>query len=257
MTDFGGALDSSSKQDADLGYADVAYRFKLIELKTEYVTKTCKLSSEWGVSIFDLGLDGISALLITLTTFLISLCILYSWSIDNLDHLRFMLAMLFFLEATLIFAFLTLDIFGFFLFFEATLIPMFLILAYFGPSKRRIKASFYLLLYTLIGSICMFFAICYIQVEVGSTHLLIVQNHKFTTFAERSLWFCFFIAFAVKISYTPLVLWLPESDSTDLTIVSILLVDYVSIVTSLYGFLRFLEPVFPEASAYFLPLLFA
>jgi NADH-quinone oxidoreductase subunit M len=203
---------------------------------------------------FKLGVDGFSMPFILLTTFLMPFCILASWR--SIEHRvkEYMVAFLV-LETTMIGVFGALDLVLFYLFFEAGLIPMFLIIGIWG-GKRRIYASFKFFLYTLLGSVLMLLAIIAMYWAAGTTDIPTLLQHRFASNLQIWLWLGFFASFAVKMPMWPVHTWLPDAHVEAPTAGSVILAA-ILLKMGGYGFIRFSIPMFPEASAYFTPLVYA
>ena len=203
---------------------------------------------------FKLGVDGFSMPLILLTTFLMPFCILASW--ESIGHRvkEYFVAFLV-LETTMIGVFSALDLVLFYLFFEAGLIPMFLIIGIWG-GKRRIYASFKFFLYTLLGSVLMLLAIMAMYWQAGTTDIPTLLAHKFPANLQTWLWLAFFASFAVKMPMWPVHTWLPDAHVEAPTAGSVILAG-VLLNMGGYGFIRVSLPMFPDASIYFAPLVFA
>jgi NADH-quinone oxidoreductase subunit M len=203
---------------------------------------------------FKLGVDGFSMPLILLTTFLMPFCILASW--ESIGHRvkEYFVAFLV-LETTMIGVFCALDLVLFYLFFEAGLIPMFLIIGIWG-GKRRIYASFKFFLYTLLGSVLMLLAIMAMYWQAGTTDIPTLLAFKFPYNLQIWLWLAFFASFAVKMPMWPVHTWLPDAHVEAPTAGSVILAG-VLLKMGGYGFIRVSLPMFPEASVYFAPLVFA
>ena len=203
---------------------------------------------------FKLGVDGFSMPLILLTTFLMPFCILASW--ESIGHRvkEYFVAFLV-LETTMIGVFSALDLVLFYLFFEAGLIPMFLIIGIWG-GKRRIYASFKFFLYTLLGSVLMLLAIMAMYWQAGTTDIPTLLAHKFPANLQTWLWLAFFASFAVKMPMWPVHTWLPDAHVEAPTAGSVILAG-VLLKMGGYGFIRVSLPMFPDASIYFAPLVFA
>lgn len=200
---------------------------------------------------FSVGLDGISFFFIFLICLLIPLCLLASWnSIQFQEKLYFNLFLI--MEAALLIAFCVRDLLLFYIFFESILIPMFIIIGVWGSRERKIRASYLFFLYTLFGSLLLLLAILYIYSVVGSTKYETLACYSFTFLEQKILWLAFFIAFASKIPMLPVHLWLPEAHVEAPTAGSVLLAGVLLKLGS-YGFLRFVLPILPEASLYFMP----
>ncbi len=203
---------------------------------------------------FKLGVDGFSMPFILLTTFLMPFCILASW--ESIEHRlkEYMVAFLV-LETTMIGVFAALDLVLFYLFFEAGLIPMFLIIGIWG-GKRRIYASFKFFLYTLLGSVLMLLAIMAMWFAAGTTDIPTLLQTRFDPHLQTWLWLAFFASFAVKMPMWPVHTWLPDAHVEAPTAGSVVLAA-ILLKMGGYGFIRVSLPMFPEASAYFAPLVFS
>lgn len=201
-----------------------------------------------------LGVDGISIFFILLTTLLIPLCLLTSWSSINFNLKEFLVAFLF-LDFLLIGSFCVLEIFLFYVFFESTLIPMFLIIGIWGSRERKILAAYYFFMYTLFGSILMLVSILYIFYQTGTTNYEILICYNFSLYEEKLLWLTFFLAFASKVPMLPVHLWLPEAHVEAPTAGSVILAG-VLLKLGTYGFIRFTLPILPHACFYFTPLVY-
>lgn len=210
---------------------------------------------EWlGNSInYRLGVDGISMLFVILTTFLMPLCVLASWSAVQSRVKAYMIAFLV-LETLMVGVFCALDLVVFYLFFEGGLIPMFLIIGVWG-GQRRVYASFKFFLYTLLGSVLMLLAIMAMYWEAGTTDIPTLLAYKFPPGMQAWLWFAFLASFAVKMPMWPVHTWLPDAHVEAPTAGSVVLAA-VLLKMGGYGFLRFSIPMFPLASEQFAPLIF-
>jgi NADH-quinone oxidoreductase subunit M len=203
---------------------------------------------------FKLGVDGFSMPFILLTTFLMPFAILASW--ESVEHRlkEYMVAFLV-LETTMIGVFAALDLVLFYLFFEAGLIPMFLIIGIWG-GPRRVYASFKFFLYTLLGSLLMLLAIIGMYFTAGTTDIPTLLTTKFAPGLQTWLWLAFFASFAVKMPMWPVHTWLPDAHVEAPTAGSVILAA-ILLKMGGYGFIRISLPMFPEASAYFAPLVYA
>ncbi|WP_236104825.1 NADH-quinone oxidoreductase subunit M [Zavarzinia marina] len=202
---------------------------------------------------YHMGVDGISVLFVILTTFLMPLAILASEVITKRVK-EYMVAFLV-LETLMIGVFCALDLVLFYLFFEAGLIPMFLIIGIWGGA-RRIYATFKFFLYTLLGSLLMLLAIIAIYLTAGTTDVAVLLNYNFPVDMQYWLWLAFFASFAVKVPMWPVHTWLPDAHVEAPTAGSVILAG-VLLKMGGYGFIRFSLPMFPEASVYFTPMMFA
>jgi NADH-quinone oxidoreductase subunit M len=151
--------------------------------------------------------------------------------------------------------FCSLDLVLFYVFFEGVLIPMFLIIGIWG-GPRRVYAAFKFFLYTLLGSVLMLLAIIAVYWQIHTTDVEIALNSQFPADLQRWLWLAFMASFAVKVPMWPVHTWLPDAHVEAPTAGSVILAG-VMLKMGGYGFVRFSLPMFPLASAYFTPLIFA
>jgi len=207
---------------------------------------------------YHLGVDGISLLLVLLTTLLSPLCLLAAWSQVTTRVKEFLLAMLL-LETGMIGVFCALDLILFFVFWEAMLVPMYLIIGVWG-GPRRVYAAMKFVLYTMAGSALML---------LGILTLYFLQDPKTATFDYLTLvklsvppalqWWLFLafaLAFAIKVPMVPFHTWLPDAHVEAPTAGSVILAG-VLLKMGTYGFLRFCLPLFPHASVALAPVIFA
>jgi len=204
---------------------------------------------------FPMGVDGISLFFILLTTLLIPICLLASWDSIHFDLKKYLLSFLI-MEFFLIGVFCVLDLFLFYIFFESVLIPMFLIIGIWGSRERKIRASYFFFLYTLLGSVLMLLSILYIYYQAGTTDYEVLLTFSFSPLEQKILWFAFFASFATKVPMVPVHLWLPEAHVEAPTAGSVILAG-VLLKLGTYGFIRFSFPLFPEACFYFTPFVYA
>ncbi|MEO5707022.1 MAG: NADH-quinone oxidoreductase subunit M [Alteraurantiacibacter sp.] len=200
-----------------------------------------------------LGIDGIALMLIMLTVFLMPICILASASIEKRVG-EYMAAFLF-MEVLMIGTFAAQDLFLFYIMFEAGLIPMYLIIGVWGGADR-IYASYKFFLYTLLGSVLMFIAMLWMANTAGTTDIPTLMAYDFAPQAQTWLWLAFFASFAVKMPMWPVHTWLPAAHVQAPTAGSVILAG-VLLKLGGYGLIRFSLPMFPEASAQFMWLVFA
>lgn len=203
---------------------------------------------------FFLGIDGISLFFVILTTLLITICVLASWSSIHKNVKEYFICFLL-MEAFLVIIFSSLDLILFYVFFESVLIPMFLIIGIWGSRTRKVKAAFQFFLFTLVGSLFMLLGIFGILFEVGTLDFQILNTISFTVERQLFLWIAFFLSFSVKIPMVPVHIWLPEAHVEAPTAGSVILAGILLKLGS-YGFLRFSLNLFPYASLYFTPLIF-
>ncbi len=194
---------------------------------------------------WSLGIDGFALMLIMLSVFLMPICIGASWRSITTRVPEYMAAFLF-TEVLMIGTFAAQDLFLFYVFFEAGLIPMYLIIGIWGGANR-IYASYKFFLYTLLGSVLMFVAMLYMAKTAGTTSIPALMNYDFPAGVQTWLWLAFFASFAVKMPMWPVHTWLPDAHVQAPTAGSVILAG-VLLKLGGYGFLRFLLPMFPEAS---------
>jgi NADH-quinone oxidoreductase subunit M len=203
---------------------------------------------------YKLGVDGLSMPFVLLTTFLMPFCIGASWLSINMRVKEYMIAFLV-LETLMIGVFEALDLLLFYLFFEGGLIPMFLIIGIWG-GKRRVYAAFKFFLYTLLGSLLMLLAIMAMYWYAKTTDITVLLHTNFPLGMQKWLWLAFFASFAVKMPMWPVHTWLPDAHVEAPTAGSVILAG-ILLKMGGYGFIRFSLPMFPDASQYFAPLVFA
>ena len=203
-----------------------------------------------GIS-YEVGVDGISLLLIVLTTFLTPLTLLASWDSIHARTREFMICMLF-LESGMVGVFAAIDLFLFYVFWEATLIPMYFLIGVWG-GPRRIYAAIKFILYTMAGSLLMLVAILALyflhrQATGDATfNLFQLLQLELPLSTQRWLFLAFFLAFAIKVPLFPFHTWLPDAHVEAPTAGSVILAG-VLLKMGTYGFVRFCLPLFPEAS---------
>jgi NADH-quinone oxidoreductase subunit M len=218
--------------------------FQLVEQKTWF---SAAIS-------YKLGVDGMSMPFVLLTTFLMPLCIAASWRSIERRVAEYMIAFLV-LETLMVGVFVALDLILFYLFFEGGLIPMFLIIGVWG-GKRRVYAAFKFFLYTLLGSLLMLLAIMAMYWAAKTTDITVLLHTDFPAGMQKWLWIAFFASFAVKLPMWPVHTWLPDAHVEAPTAGSVILAG-ILLKMGGYGFIRFSLPMFPDASQYFAPLVYA
>ncbi|RDC60038.1 NADH:ubiquinone reductase (H(+)-translocating) [Alteripontixanthobacter maritimus] len=202
---------------------------------------------------YALGIDGIALMLIVLSVFLMPVCILASWESIQTRVGEYMAAFLI-MELLMIGVFAAQDLLLFYIFFEAGLIPMYLIIGIWG-GDNRIYASYKFFLYTLLGSVLMLVAMLWMINVAGTTDIPTLMQYDFAPTAQTWLWLAFFASFAVKMPMWPVHTWLPDAHVQAPTAGSVILAG-VLLKMGGYGFIRFSLPMFPEASAQFMWLIF-
>lgn len=200
-----------------------------------------------GVPIqFFMGVDGLSILMVLLTTFITPVAILSTWRALQEQVKGFMIFFLL-LEMGMLGVFLALDMVLFYIFWEFTLIPMYFLIGIWG-GERRIYASIKFFLFTMGGSILMLLAILFLGLQAGTfSQPQLAAHREIYAAAEMVLFLAFAVAFAVKVPIFPLHTWLPDAHVEAPTAGSVILAA-VMLKMGVYGFLRFNLPLFPEAS---------
>jgi len=205
---------------------------------------------------YHVGIDGISLLLVLLTTFITPLTLISSWKGIEQKVKEFTFFMLV-LELGMLGVFVSLDLFLFYVFWEAMLIPMYFIIGIWG-CERRIYAAVKFFLYTMAGSLLMLVAIIWLAVYASditgyfTTNLLELYAIGPTIEHSIQLWMflAFALSFAIKVPLFPFHTWLPDAHVEAPTAGSVILAA-VLLKMGTYGLLRFNLPLFPEASIYF------
>src|SRR4051812_43253000 len=210
--------------------------------------------AEFAPFAWALGIDGISLMLTMLSLFLMPICILASWTSIEKRVPEYMAAFLA-METMMIGVFMAQDLFLFYIFFEAGLIPMFLIIGIWGGAER-IYASYKFFLYTLLGSVLMLVAMLWmVNFTHGDTYIPHLLATNFPAEAQTWLWLAFFASFAVKMPMWPVHTWLPDAHVQAPTAGSVILAG-VLLKLGGYGFVRFSLPMFPQASAQLVWIIF-
>lgn len=205
-----------------------------------------------GIEIeYSLGVDGLSILLVLLTTLLTPISILSTWTAIK-ERVKEFMAFFLLLEVGMVGVFVSLDLFLFYIFWEFTLVPMYFLIGIWG-GPRKIYAALKFFLYTMAGSILMLLAILWLglRFETFSVPDLIAQGN-IPADIQTWLFLAFAAAFAIKVPMWPLHSWLPDAHVEAPTAGSVILAG-VLLKMGTYGFLRFNIPMFPEAAARYAP----
>jgi NADH-quinone oxidoreductase subunit M len=198
-----------------------------------------------------MGVDGLSILMVLLTTFISMLAISGSWTAITDGVKQYYIFMLL-LEAGMLGVFLAQDMFLFYIFWEFTLVPMYFLIGIWG-GKRRVYASIKFFLYTMAGSLLMLLAILYMGLTNGTFALPeLIEGRAAFGAVQNWLFLGFAIAFAIKVPLFPFHSWLPDAHTEAPTAGSIILAG-ILLKMGTYGFMRFNLPLFPEASVTFAP----
>ena len=213
-------------------------------------------TADWIPSIgakYTLGIDGISFLLIMLTTFLGMLAILSSWAaIQHRTKEYYILLLL--LQTGMLGVFMALDFFLFYVFWEVMLVPMYFLIGVWG-SERRLYAAIKFFLYTLAGSVLMLLGVLALYFNYAKTlppgttatfdiPTLLAAAQHFPDSLRVWLFWGFFFAFAIKVPMFPFHTWLPDAHTEAPTAGSVILAG-VLLKMGTYGFIRFSLPLLP------------
>jgi NADH-quinone oxidoreductase subunit M len=197
---------------------------------------------------FTLGIDGLSFLMVMLTTVLGAIAILSSWSAIHKREKEYYILLLL-LQTGMLGVFMSLDFVLFYVFWEVMLVPMYFLIGVWG-SERRLYAAIKFFLYTLAGSVLMLLAILAIYYYRNTFDVRAILEHPFTAqdgWLQKWLFWGFFFAFAIKVPMFPFHTWLPDAHTEAPTAGSVILAG-VLLKMGTYGFLRFSVPMFPDAT---------
>ncbi len=207
---------------------------------------------------YSLGVDGISTVLVLLTTVLSVVAIFYSWGPIKVRVKEYYATMLL-LMVGMLGVFVALDLFLFYVFWEISLIPMYLVIGIWG-GPRRIYATLKFVIYTLIGSLLMLVAILAVFIAHGNAtgdftfSYVLLRGFSYTSGLQALAFIAFFLAFAIKVPMWPLHTWLPDAHVEAPTAGSIILAG-VLLKLGGYGFLRFAVPLLPDAAKTYAPVI--
>ena len=208
---------------------------------------------------YRIGIDGISLVLIVLTTFLMPLTVLGAWSAVEKRVKEFCMALLV-LETGMLGAFVSLDLFMFYVFWEAMLVPMYFLIGIWG-GQRRVYAAVKFFIFTMVGSLLMLVAILVVAHDAGAgggwsfaLSDAIARGQSLPVAQQYWLFAAFALAFAIKVPMFPVHTWLPDAHVEAPTAGSVILAG-VLLKLGVYGFIRFAYPMFPAAALEALPIL--
>src|SRR5712671_368910 len=205
-----------------------------------------------------LGVDGLSMLLILLTTMMGFIAILSSWTAIT-ERVKEYYIFLLVLQTGMLGAFMSLDFLLFFLFWEVMLVPMYFLIGIWG-SANRLYSAIKFFLYTLVGSVVMLLGILalyfYNHTLTGVYTFDVTAFHKMSVPYDLQWWvfLAFFLGFAIKVPMFPFHTWLPDAHTDAPTAGSVILAA-VLLKMGTYGFLRFSLPILPDASRHFVPMM--
>jgi NADH-quinone oxidoreductase subunit M len=195
--------------------------------------------------VFQMGVDGISILMLLLTTLLTVLAIVFSWNSIKEGVNNYMLFFLL-LEMGMIGVFLSLDLFLFYIFWEFSLVPMYLLIGIYG-GPRRMYAAVKFFLYTMAGSILMLLAILWLGISGHNFSFTGLVGINIPVNTQIWLFLAFALAFAIKVPMWPFHSWLPDAHVEAPTAGSVILAG-VLLKMGAYGLLRFNITLFPQAT---------
>jgi NADH-quinone oxidoreductase subunit M len=199
---------------------------------------------------YTVGVDGISLLLVLLTTLIMPLCVLASWRYIATRVKEFMISLLI-MESAMIGVFCALDFILFFVFWEFILIPMALLIGVWG-GPRKIYAAIKFFIYTLSGSVLLLVAIIALYLQVGSFSIPDLMGRPYAPGFQNWIFLAFFVSFAIKVPMFPVHTWLPAAHVEAPTAGSVVLAS-ILLKMGTYGFLRFSLPITPDATHHFMP----
>jgi len=206
---------------------------------------------------YHVGIDGISLWLVILTTFIMPLAVLSTWTAVEEKVKEYMICLLL-LEVGMLGAFISLDLFLFYIFWELMLIPMYFIIGIWG-GKQKIYAAIKFFIYTMAGSVLMLVALIalyFLGVKAGMQTFSIISLYTLNIDPAIQTWLflAFALSFAIKVPLFPVHTWLPLAHTEAPTAGSVILAA-VLLKMGTYGYLRFAMPLFPDAAARFTPLI--
>jgi NADH-quinone oxidoreductase subunit M len=223
-------------------------QFSLVEAGMQFVERM-----EWmptfGIE-YAVGVDGISLLLVLLTTILPPLCVLGSWE-SITSRLKAFMMLILLVEGAMLVVFTALDAFLFFMMWEVTMVPMyFMIVLWGGPN--RIAAGLKYVLYSLSGSLLLLVGILALSLQAGTFDIQSLAGFTYSENSEFWIFLALFLGFAIKLPMLPFHTWLPDAHSEAPTAGSVLLAG-VLLKMGGYGLIRFCLPIFPEMAHSFAP----
>lgn len=206
---------------------------------------------------YNIGIDGISLWLVILTTFIMPIAVLSTFTAVEEKVKEYMICLLL-LETGMLGAFISLDLFLFYIFWEVMLIPMYFMIGIWG-GKNKIYAAVKFFIYTMVGSLLMLVALIFLYfkgMEAGITDFGLLQFFSLKLDLATQIWLflAFAFAFAIKVPMFPLHTWLPDAHTEAPTAGSVILAA-VLLKMGTYGYVRFAIPLFPEAAHKFAPLI--
>src|SRR5438105_3198134 len=255
-----GAKESHHRWIA-LGFTTLAFLISLLLIKGgggTFSTFVLEENYSWIGSIgarYHVGIDGISLWLVLLTTLLMPIAVLSSWTAITKRQLTYYALMLL-LQSAMIGVFVSLDLLLFYLFFEASLVPMYFLIGIWG-GERRIYAAIKFFIYTAVGSLLMLVGIIALYYHFGTFDYTVMLKaiadgtaHAYPGRWEFWLFAAFALAFSIKVPLFPFHTWLPDAHTEAPTAGSVILAG-VLLKMGTYGLMRFNLPLFPNAAREF------
>ena len=223
----------------------------------QFVEKVPWIAAGPFVMKYYVGVDGISLWLVILTTFIMPIAVLSTYTAVEEKVKEYMILLLL-LETGMLGAFISLDMFLFYIFWEVMLIPMYFMIGIWG-GKNRIYAAVKFFIYTMVGSLLMLVALIYLYfqgMKAGFTDFGLLQffNLQLPLATQVWLFLAFALAFAIKVPMFPLHTWLPDAHTEAPTAGSVILAA-ILLKMGTYGYVRFAIPLFPEAAHKYAPLI--
>jgi len=230
--------------------------FEIATTQLQHVTKVSWIP-QLGIEYF-IGIDGISLLLVILTTGLGFIAVLSSWTYIQ-ERLKEYYAILLLLQTGILGVFVSFDFFLFYVFWEVMLVPMYFLIGIWGD-KNRLYAAIKFFLYTLFGSVLMLLGIIALYLanaaETGVYTFNILEFYQLTLSPDLQWWIflAFFLGFAIKVPMFPFHTWLPDAHVQAPTAGSVILAG-VLLKMGTYGFIRLSLPILPDATRQFVPMI--
>ena len=230
--------------------------FEIATTQLQHVTKVSWIP-QLGIEYF-IGIDGISLLLVILTTGLGFIAVLSSWTYIQ-ERLKEYYAILLLLQTGILGVFVSFDFFLFYVFWEVMLVPMYFLIGIWG-GKNRLYAAIKFFLYTLFGSVLMLLGIIALYLanfaETGVYTFNILEFYRLTLSPDLQWWIflAFFLGFAIKVPMFPFHTWLPDAHVQAPTAGSVILAG-VLLKMGAYGFIRLSLPILPDATRQFVPMI--
>ncbi|KGE02989.1 complex I subunit 4 family protein [Pseudohaliea rubra] len=201
---------------------------------------------------YAVGVDGVSLLMVLLTSMLPPLCVLASWE-SITSRLKAFMMLILLVEGAMLVVFTALDAFLFFMLWEVTMIPMyFMIVLWGGPN--RVAAGLKYVIYSLAGSLLLLVGILGLSLQADTFNIALLAEHEYSAASQRWIFLALFLGFAIKLPMLPFHTWLPDAHSEAPTAGSVLLAG-VLLKMGGYGLIRFCLPIFPEVATTYMPFL--